>query len=84
MSHDKVTRQRVAARLRRQSRKAKQVCVSCREPSGSFAECVRCRAKKRYAHWKRKFFEGYHRTTLALPLNLPAELMGWNLSGGLM
>ena len=60
MSHDKVTRQR----LLRQSRKAKQICVSCRKPSGEFAECVRCRAKKRYVYWKRKFFEGRKGRTL--------------------
>ena len=73
--------------------KAKQICVSCRKPSGAFAECVRCRAKKRYARWKRKFFEGrkgqtllshYSRTTIALPLNFPTPLVWWNLSRGIL
>ena len=39
-------------------RKAKRICVRCGLPSGEFATCVRCRARRRYDHWKRKFFEG--------------------------
>ena len=53
----KVSRQRIDARRLRRERLGKHLCCSCGEPSGAFATCVRCRAKRRYDHWKRRFIE---------------------------